>query len=97
MSDIAQFYTLIGLLIATITLIITLNVNLKADLNKRMDSLKADLDKRIDDLKNDHNSLSVKIDNLTAQVNKLEGAVHTILFIIRPHQADPEQEEVQKP
>jgi prefoldin subunit 5 len=85
-------------LISTLVIIITIIGSiyaLYAALEKRGKESEERLNKRIDDLKEDHTSLSNKVDNLatelkhlTADVNKLNGRVETILFLMRPGQTE---------
>ena len=74
-----------------LAVIITLFLWLRQDIhsqgrmiNQRIDDLNESMGARVDDLKENHNNLSAKVDALTAQVNKIEGTLQTILFIMRP-------------
>ena len=82
MNEMAQFYTLIGIMLtlfpSTIIVMIYLMTSLKDDINARFDDLNArfdDMNNRIDEVRNDYKTLNNKVDTLFAQVNRIEGAL----------------------
>ena len=90
-ENISTHMDTIIIVLSMVLMFLHLQNDLKKEFNQRIDDLRSDMYGRIDDLKSDHNSLSTKVDNLTAEVNKLSGAVQTILFLMRPGQPSPLQ------